>query len=143
MRKILDTTDDFSAFLTEHESDLIRSSRPFADYMREKFREKGILQQDIFLAADLSERSGYKLISEEKHTQQRDTILRICLAAEFHLDEVQKALCLYGMAPLHYRIPRDMAFIVAFNNRIYDIHDVDTILRENDLPPFLTPDPPV
>ena len=143
MRKILDTTDDFSAFLTEHESDLIRSSRPFADYMREKFREKGILQQDIFLAADLSERYGYKLISEEKHTQQRDTILRICLAAEFHLDEVQKALCLYGMAPLHYRIPRDMAFIVAFNNRIYDIHDVDTILRENDLPPFLTPDPPV
>ena len=37
-------------------------------------------------------------------------------------------------------LPRDAAFIVAFNNRIYDIHDVDAILRENNLPPFLTPD---
>lgn len=111
--------------------------------MREKFREKGIMQQDVFLAADLSERYGYKLISEEKHTRQRDTILRICLAAEFHLDEVQEALILYGMALLHCRIPRDMAFIVAFKNRIYDIHEVDAILRENNLPPFLTPDPPV
>lgn len=132
--------DGFQAFLRQHGASLIRSTRPFADYMREKFREKGLLQQNIFLAADLSERYGYKLISEEKHTYQRDTILRICLAAEFVLDEVQEALSLYGMAPLHYRIPRDMAFIVAFNNRIYDIHDVDAILRSNDLPPFLTQD---
>ena len=35
----------------------------------------------------------------------------------------------------------DTAFIVAFSNRIYDIHEVDTILRENDLPPFLLSDP--
>ena len=27
---------------------------------------------------------------------------------------------------------------MAFQNRIYDIHDVDAILRENDLPPFLS-----
>ena len=42
------------------------------------------------------------------------------------------------MAPLHVRNPRDVAFIVAINNRIFDIHDVDAILRENNLPPFLT-----
>ncbi len=135
--------DEFPAFLSQHVDSLIKSDRPFTDYMRVKFREKGITQQNIFLAADLPERYGYKLISGEKRTEQRDVIIRICLAAEFHLDEVQEALCLYGMAPLHYRIPRDMAFIVAFNNRIYDIHDVDAILRANDLPPFLTPDPPM
>ena len=117
---------------------LYRSERPFADYMRMKFREKGIQQQDIFLAADLSERYGYKLISEEKHTTSRDTILRICLAARFDEIETDEALTLYGMAPLHVRNPRDVAFIVAINNRIFDIHDVDAILRENNLPPFLT-----
>ena len=116
------------------------SSRPFTDYMRMKFQEKDISQQNVFLAADLPERYGYKLISGEKRTLQRDVILRICLAAEFRLEEVQEALVLYGMAPLHARIPRDCAFIVAFSNRIYDIHDVDAILRENDLPPFLTPE---
>ena len=53
-----------------------------------KFKEKGILQQDVFLAADLPERYGYKLISEQKHTTQRDTILRLCLAARFDEDEI-------------------------------------------------------
>lgn len=91
----------------------------------------------MFIAADLSDRYGYKLISEQKHTVRRDIILRICLAAEFHLDEAQEALILYGMAPMYERFPRDAAFIVAFNNRIFDIHDVETFLRDNGLPSFL------
>ena len=129
---------ELAGFLSRNADNLIRSEHPFADYMRMKFKEKDILQQDVFLAADLPERYGYKLISEQKHTTQRDTILRLCLAARFDLNETDEALILYGMAPLHARIPRDTAFIVAIQNRVYDIHDVDAILRENDLPPFLT-----
>ena len=125
-------------FLAAHKQEI--SECPFTEYMRMKFREKGISQQNIFLAADLPERYGYKLISGEKRTLQRDVILRICLAAAFQPEEVQEALILYGMAPLRARVPRDCAFIVAFCNRIHDIHDVDAILRENHLPPFLTPD---
>ena len=132
------TPAELPAFLKRREGELIRGERPWAAYMRAKFKEKGVLQQEVFLAADLSERYGYKLIAEEKHTTQRDVILRLCLAAQFRLDETQEALILYGMAPLLGRIPRDAAFIVAFQNRICDIHDVDAILRENDLPPFLT-----
>ena len=130
--------EDLKDFLSRNADDLIRSEHPFTDYMRVKLKEKGILQQDVFLAADLPERYGYKLISEQKHTTQRDTILRLCLAARFDLGETDEALILYGMAPLHARIPRDAAFIVAIQNRVYDIHDVDAILRENDFPPFLT-----
>ena len=132
------TPAELPAFLKRREGELIRGERPWAEYMRGKFKEKGVLQQEVFLAADLPERYGYKLISEQKHTAQRDVILRICLAARFDLGETQEALILYGMAPLYARIPRDAAFIVAFRSRIYDIHDVDAILRENDLPPFLT-----
>jgi len=117
------------------------SPRPFTDFMRRKFREKRLPQKEIFIRADLDDRYGYKLISGEKQTQQRDIILRICLAAEFTLGEAQEALVLYGMAPLYEKVRRDAAFIVAFSNRIYDIHEVDTILRENDLPPFLFTDP--
>ncbi len=129
---------DLPHFLSAHTEEFSR--RPFTDYIRAKLREKDIAQQDIFLAADLNERVGYKLISGEKKTKKRDIILRICLAAKFRLEEVQEALILYGMSPLHARIPRDTVFMVAFINRIYDIHDVDTMLRENNLPPFLTPD---
>ena len=116
-------------FLEQHKEDLITSLRPFADYMRMKFREKGILQQNVFLAADLSENYGYKLIAEEKHTRQRDMILRLCIAARFRLEEVQEALILYGMAPLHGRFPRDAVLTVAVQNGIYDLCEVNRLLE--------------
>ena len=121
--------DELADFLKQHREDLIKSPHPFADYMRMKFREKGILQQTVFLAADLSENYGYKLIAEEKHTRQRDTILRLCLAARFRLEEVQEALVLYSMAPLHGRFPRDAALTVAVQDGIYDLCEVNRLLE--------------
>ena len=117
--------------------ELITSPHPFADYMRMKFREKGILQQNVFLAADLSENYGYKLIAEEKHTRQRDTILRLCLAARFRLEEVQEALILYGMAPLHGRLARDAALTVAVQNGIYDLCELNRLLESCGLAPLI------
>ena len=114
-------TSELPDFLEQHREDLITSPHPFADYMRTKFREKGILRHNVFLAADLSENYGYKLIAEEKHTRKRDTILRLCLAARFRLEEVQEALILYGMAPLHGRLARDAVLTVAIQNGIYDL----------------------
>ncbi len=120
--------EELPFFLREHKEDLLSRPRPFSDYMRAKFREKGVLQQNVFLAADISENYGYKLIAEEKHTVQRDVILRICLAAQFDLDETQKALILYGMAPLYWLLPRDIVFMAAIVHRVYDIHQVNEIL---------------
>ena len=129
--------EELADFFESHRSEFIISPHPFADYMREKLREKGLLQQAIFLAADLPERYGYRLIAEEKHTRRRDTILRLCFAARFAPEETQEALILYGMAPLHARLPRDAALLVAFQNRLFDIHEVDSLLRENGLTPLL------
>ena len=129
--------EEMAGFLKAHQENLITSPHPFADYMRMKFKEKGIMQQNVFLAADLSENYGYKLIAEEKHTRQRDTILRLCLAARFRLEEVQEALILYGMAPLHGRFPRDAALIVAVQNGIYDLHEVNILLESCGQPPLV------
>ena len=129
--------NELSYFLEQHREALITSPHPFADYMRMKFREKGILQQNAFLAADISENYGYKLIAEEKHTRQRDTILRLCLAARFRLEEVQEALILYGMAPLHGRFPRDAVLTVAVQNGIYDLCTVNRLLESCGLAPLV------
>ena len=122
-------SENLAGFFDAHREELITSPHPFADYMRMKFRKKGILQQNAFLAADLSENYGYKLIAEEKHTRQRDTILRLCFAARFRLEEVQEALILYGMAPLHGRFPRDAVLIVAIQNGVYDMREVNALLE--------------
>lgn len=123
-------------FLEENKESLIRSDRPFAAFMRERIRAKGLKQQDVFLAADISEGYGYKLISEEKHTRQRDVILRLCLAAGFSFKEAQKALKLNGMTPLYAKIPRDSVFIIALNNGIRDTGRVDGMLAEYGFEPL-------
>ena len=107
--------NELSDFLEQHSADLIASPHPFADYMRMKFKEKGILQQNVFLAADLAENYGYKL--------------RLCLAAQFSLEEVQEALILYGMAPLHGRLARDAVLTVAIQNGICDLCEVNRLLQ--------------
>lgn len=124
-------------FMEQHREDMITGRRPFADYMRMKLREKGVLQQNVFLAADLSENYGYKLIAEEKHTRQRDTILRLCLAARFRLEEVNEALILYGMAPLHGRLARDAVLTVAVQNGICDLREVNRLLQSCGQPPLI------
>lgn len=122
--------DDISKYLAEHR-DIILDSSAFSDYMRSKIREKGFTQLEVFLMADLSEKYGYKLISGEKRTKQRDYIIRLCIASGFSLDETNKALKLYGMSPLYARLPRDASIIVAFNNSIHDVNAVNELLKTN------------
>ena len=129
--------EELPEFLERERDELIALERPFADYMRRKLREKGLLQQEVFLAADLSENYGYKLIAEEKHTRQRDTILRLCLAARFQLSEVQEALIRYGMAPLYGRFARDAVLIAAIGNGIYDLQELNRLLEHCRQAPLL------
>ena len=129
--------EELPEFLSQEKGMLITGGRPFADYMRRKLREKGVLQQNVFLAADLSENYGYKLIAEEKHTRQRDTILRLCLAAGFELGEVQEALILYGMAPLYARLARDAVLIAVVQHEMYDLEAVNRLLTRCGQPPLV------
>jgi hypothetical protein len=139
LTQLLNSTrpEDLSRLLAEHADAFLTGQHPFADYIRMKFREKGLLQQEVFLAADLSENYGYKLISEEKHTRNRDTILRLCFAAHFHPEEIQEALVLYGMAPLYSRFLRDAVLLAASYNSIFDIPEINRLLREHGQTPLL------
>ena len=128
--------DQIGEYLRENEESLLEAESPFAEYMRLHIRQKGLQQQEVFINADMSEGYGYKIISGEKHTRQRDTILRLCLGAHFDLEETQRALKIYGMSPLYSRIPRDAALMVAFHNTIYDIPDVNALLKESGMTPL-------
>lgn len=129
--------EELGSFLEENAGKMITEERPFAAYMRRKLREKGLLQQNVFLAADLSEGFGYKLISEEKRTRQRDLILRLCLTAEFGPEEAQEALLRYGMAPMWWRFPRDAVLLAAFGSRVNDLQKVNELLEQYGQPPLL------
>ena len=117
-------------YLDENSDSLLKGEKNFSVYFKEIIKEKDMLQQDVFLQADIPERYGYKLISGEKHTKQRDIIIRLCYAAHMSLDETQKALRLYEMPQLYAKVPRDAVLIVCFNERPGSIIDINTLLRQ-------------
>ncbi len=128
--------ETISEFFKENIDEMVNNEYAFAEYMRQMIKEKGVSQQDIFLYADIPERYGYKLISQEKHTRQRDIILRICYSANFTLDETQKALRLYGMPELYVEFPRDAMLMIIFRDRPGDVIKVNALLRKNGLEPL-------
>lgn len=133
LEKILGKThlNDISDYLGKNAESIINNEYAFHDYMRELIKKKNLKQQDVYLAADIPEKYGYKLLSGEKRTRQRDVILRLCYAAEFDLDETQKALKLYRMPELYAKIPRDALIMIAINERPGSIIDVNSFLKKN------------
>ncbi len=130
--------DTISEFFEENKDEMVNSEYAFAEYMRRMIKEKGLSQQEIFLYADIPERYGYKLISQEKHTRQRDIILRLCYSATFTLEETQKALRLYGMPELYVEFRRDALLMVIFKDRPGDIIEINAILKQKGLDPLRT-----
>lgn len=128
--------DNIKDFLEENKNEIVDDEYAFSKYMRAKFKEKEILQQEVFLYADIPERYGYKLIAQKKHTKQRDIILRICYSAKFTIDETQKALMLYGMPQLHATFSRDVVIMVVFKDRPGDILKFNSVLVENGMKPL-------
>lgn len=133
LEKILGSThiNEVSAYLKSNEESIITNEYAFHEYISNLIKLKNLRKQDVFLAADVSEKYGYKLLSGEKHTKQRDVILRLCYAAELSLEETQKALKLYRMPELYAKIPRDAMIMIAFNERPGSIIDVNSFLKKN------------
>ena len=81
----------------------------------------------------MPERYGYKIIAGDKHTIKRDVIIRLAIASKFNLKETNRALKLYGFNELYSKIARDAVLIVAINSCIYNIDQVNELLRKNGL----------
>ena len=129
---------DFDSFCESNKESMIREDKDFSVYMKNLFAEKGLTQRMVFLRADIPERYGYKLLSGEKHTRQRDVILRICYAGELTLEETQRALKKYEMPELYAKIPRDALLMIVFNERPGSIIDVNAWLKKNGMEPLRT-----
>ena len=119
---------NFEKYLSDNKESVM-GDEAFSVYVKELFHEKKISQQMVFLKADIPERYGYKLLSGEKRTRQRDIILRICYAAEFSMEETQRALSKYGMPRLYAKDPRDALIMIIFNDRPGSVIDVNEVLR--------------
>ena len=123
-------------FLQENADEMLENGRDFMIYMNKKLKEKNLLKKDVIMRADINQGYGYKLLTEEKITRQRDVILRLCYASEFSLEETQYALRLYRMETLYARDARDALIMACFNDRPGNIINVNELLLRNNMMPL-------
>ena len=121
---------DIDKYLSDNKMEIKDSEKAFYYFFKDTLDEKRISLKELYISAGVSESWGGKIIRMERHTTDRDIIIRLCLAGHFNLTETNRALKLYEMSPLYPRNTRDACIIVAINNRIYDISKVDDILAE-------------
>lgn len=138
LEKLLQGThpEEFKEFTQQYKESLALDERQFMLYFNERVKEKGLKKQDILLKADIPQGYGYKLLTQEKTTKRRDIILRICYAAEFTLEETQRALMLYHMGKLYARDQRDAMLMICFNERPGGIIEVNELLMKHKLEPL-------
>lgn len=120
--------DGLDDYLKDNRKYMADEDKAFYYYMKDVLYEKNIKLKDVYSFAGVSENYGSKIISQEKHTKDRDLILRLCIAGHFSLIETNRALKLYGMTELYAKDSRDACLIVAINNRIFDMGRIDDML---------------
>ena len=117
--------------LKENEAYLASGKKAFYFYFKDITEKKGIKLKDLYTIAGVSESYGGKIVTMEKHTKDRDLIIRLCLAGHFTWIETSRALRLYGMSELYAKDPRDACIIVAINNRVLDPLRVNELLEKH------------
>ena len=120
--------DQAAEFFEENREDMADEGKAFYYYMKNAFDAKSLKLKDIYSFAGVSESWGEKILRMERHTKNRALIIRFCIAGHFSLRETNRALKLYGMTPLYSRNKRDVCIILAINNRIFDLSQVDDLL---------------
>ncbi len=120
--------DQLDSYLKDNSKYMADEKKAFYYYMKDVLDEKNIKLKDVYSFAGVTESYGSKIVTMEKHTKDRDLIIRLCLAGHFSWDETNRALKLYGLSELYAKDPRDACIIVAVNNRIFDMYEIDEML---------------
>ena len=128
---------DIKSYISENFS---KGQPDFVGYIDELLAQKHLKRQDVLIRANLPHKYGYKLLTGEAHTTNRDKILRICFAMHLSLKETQRVLKLYGMSELYPKNKRDVVLIVALGNKQHDILQIDEELIALDLQPLTNSD---
>ncbi|MDO5547619.1 MAG: hypothetical protein Q4F79_03945 [Eubacteriales bacterium] len=111
----------------------------FSVFVTDILQHKQLKRITVIHRADIPESLGYKLLSGERRTDERDWIIRLCIAAEMNLKQIQQALKLYGFQELYAKDRRDVVLIVAVNQGRTWAWEVDELLKKYKQKPLCRP----
>lgn len=117
-------------YLKENSGRYAQGEKAFGWYMKDLFHQKKMKINEVCELAGISSKYGYKILGSEKHPQKRDLVISLCIAGRFTLEQTQRALKLYGAAPLYAKVNRDAVLIIALNENVRNIWEVDEMLQK-------------
>ena len=100
----------------------------FVSFMDQMIREHHVSRKQVALRAGLSQDYTYKLLRGDKHTDERDYILAMCLAAGMTFAQTQHALSCYGMPLLSEADIRSHIIILALQDGL-DMDRLNSMLE--------------
>ena len=109
----LNNTPHIDQYLKENEEYFI--DQALSKYLCLVIEEKALSKADIIRKSDINEIYAYQIFSG-KRTPSRNKLLRICVGAEFSLEETNEILKVAGFSPLFPKIKRDSIIIFGIQN---------------------------
>ena len=102
-----------------------------SNYLCDRLEKKSLSKADVIKKADINEIYGYQILSG-KRTPSRNKLIRLCIGAEFSLDDTNETLKVAGFSPLFPKIKRDSIIIFGIQNN-YPIWQINESLYAHQL----------
>ena len=127
--KELNNTHDIDSYLNDNRMQII--DKQLNNFLNELIERNAISKSKIIRQADINEIYAYQIFSG-KRFPSRNKLLRICIGAEFSINEINDVLTVGEFSPLYPRIKRDSIIIFGIQNQ-YTIYQLNELLHSHQL----------
>ena len=128
---------EISDFLAKEVRDNLPS---ISEFFSRYLQDHHLLAAQVIKDSNMSPDYAYAIMNGNRKNPARDRVIALCLAMHMSLDEAQQALKLCKTF-LYAKDKRDAVIIVCFNQRIFDVNEVNLILSDFNLKELETTKP--
>lgn len=112
--KELNSTSNIDSYLKDNENYIINQT--LCKYLSELIVSKNLSKSEIIRKSDINEIYAYQIFSG-KRFPSRNKLIRICIGAEFTLEEINNVMTVAEFSPLYPKIKRDSIIIFGIRNK--------------------------
>ena len=125
----LKTASNIDSYLKNNENCLINQA--LCKYLSELFKAKSISKSEVIRKSDINEIYAYQIFSG-KRFPSRNKLIRLCIGAQFTLDEINNVMTVGEFSPLYPKIMRDSIIIFGIQNG-HSILQINELLYSHQL----------
>ena len=127
----IESEDELKEYITSTISDSINID--FVNYLNHLINERDLGKANVIKLADIDRTYGYQILSGKKYAS-RDKVLRLCIAANFTLEETNRLLSLGSYPRLYSKDSRDSILIFCINKGLSTVKTDLLLDKYNEAP---------